>query len=997
MAIGRGKLGVVGLAAFAFLAISQPGCKKDKPEDDRTGKPDVLKVVKDELQRRVDQAAKLDTTADGKVDFPKLPTLKEKNEAFLSDLAKRDPQGHAHFLFRLKEILKIRRKPQNEDDVATDLDVLDLEALFKMLELRDSTVGPDGVVKFPSKEAEQRTSLAELTPDEEMHIKLTKETQRKMGIRAEEPVKVFRVEKDTPVTHRGKTVLAKAGTFVVKVRMAPPADAPKGTKPTLEARRVLIYDGDQLIDSLSKDFAETPDKAPKAPEAYEKFLKLKMPDFSLNNGRDLFKKNRTRYEEICRAEFPELLKPNGMPFDKHIVYYFQWAQANRIPINEDTMRDFFESLLNRRKRVQPEGKPQEEPEKEEPPKTEADKIVDQADDSMQGKPDQDENILSYEDQQRRKAGEAAEYSLRNHGPLFAIIRQAGSFFDPYTYNRLMNNYTTRVGTTVVGKREYLVLSDLGNDLKSPDLPNDIRRAAKPSSFVERINRTTTYNRSSDRALKQALAFSAQNIESREVNPNDFEVHYGDDGSVNGILLKGKLYDPKTFIAPPSTLGNPPNNTVRISFGGINRTIDLQDYFDRYRRLEAERRGQSQVVMFFNTRNNRTEQMRDPNWFTESGDSFYRSIAEEITRGVGSPTAKLLRIGHWLQHNLDYLKEISERNKLTMGTFMDRGGDCEDSYAAYKTLANSLGLGHMVGGVLFEGHVATMINGRHGRTTYDINGEIWTIVETATGEGRGVKPGETPNRNPRAFILPNGEIVKATGSDFIPLKTVAESSLDQQLVLNFDEDREALLKWIQDPKNQPKKENFREDSNIADEAKLHGDILIKSYSNIAKTGKMAVSVSTRYGEAMGKIADLLQKWADFQQAQAEKERAAQVAGEPKLVGEAGKRYLKARRHFYENVESTHKRLMAIMKSCVGKESDSVAISDCHSRMVDVINGSNVVIDFGEMKEEYHGTLKHADGGVGGKVEKDLEQTVKILNELIYGPYNAIKGVLRQHQR
>ena len=51
----------------------------------------------------------------------------------------------------------------------------------------------------------------------------------------------------------------------------------------------------------------------------------------------------------------------------------------------------------------------------------------------------------------------------------------------------------------------------------------------------------------------------------------------------------------------------------------------------------------------------------------------------------------------------------------------------------------------------------------------------------------------------------------------------------------------------------------------------------------------------------------------------------------------------------------------------------------------------------MKQEYHGTLKHADGGVGGKVEKDLEQTVKILNELIYGPYNAIKGVLRQHQR
>ncbi|MDA1060246.1 MAG: hypothetical protein O3B47_00440 [bacterium] len=992
MSIERGNLGLSTLALLATLAVTVPGCKRDKPAEGDSGKPTTIQLVTDDMAGRVDEAIAIDAR-DKEVDFPALPNLRIRNKAFLLSLAQNDPQGHNHFLFRLKEILKIRRKPHDEDDVEIDLDVLDLEALYKMLALRESTVSPDGTVKFPTKEAEQRTSLAELTPDESMYVRLMEKTQEKMGIRSEGPIRVFRLKKDTPVTHNGKTVLAKAGTFVVNVRM---------DQSTTELRRVLIYDGDQLIDSLSKDFTEPAKKAPKAPVAFENFLKIKLPNLSLNNGRDLFKKNRSRYEEICRAEFPELLKPNGMPFDKHIVYYLQWAEANRVPINEDTMREFFTSLLNRRKQTDkeselektPEG---ESPQKEEPPKTKADQIVDQADDSMQGAPDQDENILSYEDTQRRKAGEAAEFSLKAHGPLFAIIRQAGSFFDPYTYNRLMNNFTTRVGTTIVGKKEYLVMRDLSKDLEDENLPNDVRRLVKPSSFVERINRTTTFNKSTDEALKAALAFSAQNIESRKVNPGDFEVHYGEDGRVTAILLKGKLYDPKTFITPPSTLGNPKDNTVRISFGGMTRTIDLQDYFDRYRRLEAERRGQSQMITFFNARDKRTAKMRNPAWFTESGDSFYRGIAEEITAGANSATAKLLKIGQWLQHNLDYINEITERNKLTMGTFMDRGGDCEDSYAAYKTLANSIGLGHMVGGILFKEHVAAMVKGSHGATRYNINGELWTIVETATGEGHSVKPGETPNSNPRAFLMPNGEIVKAANSDFIPLKTVAESALDKQLVSNFDADREALLKWTKDPKNQPKKENMREGSNLADEGKPHGDKLIAGYAAIAKSGEMAEAVSSRYSEALGKIAGLMQKWADFHQKEAEKERAAQVAGEPKLVGEAGKRYIKARRHFHENIDSTYKRLAEILRSCVGKEGNAAAISDCHSRMVDVINSSNLVMDFGEMKEEFHETLIHAGGEMSAELEKDLEKIAQLLNNFIYAPYNAIRDIHLRHQR
>lgn len=980
MSLDRGKLGLPVLAALAFLAAA-PGCKKGT--DDKPKTPSVLQLGQDELAARLKEVARIDFL-DGKDDFDEA-TLSQRNQAFLRALGEKDPVARENFIIRLRAIMKARKTPQDEADAQDDFNLFDLDDLYKWLQKRDAMVKADGTVQFPTKEAEQRTGLGDLTMDDEIWFVATPETLKKMNITADGPLKVFRVDKETEAFMGGKRIKVKPGTFVVKVRLTPPEGAPKEAEPAFVFYRVVVFNGDRIIDSLSQDFTEPVDKkAAKAPEAFEQFLRIKMPEFSLTKGRQLFQQNRKTYEKICHAEYPELLVRDGMPFDKHFVYFIQWTEANRLPINEDSMRAFFEALLNRRQKPPKDA-----------PKDEGDQIVNQADDSLQGRPDQDENILSYEDGRRQKAEQAAEVSLKNHGPLFAIIRQAGSFFDPYTYNRLMNDYTTRVATTVVAQNEYLVIRDIKDDLQDSDLPNDIRKAAKPGTFAQRLNKTTTYNKSTDSALRDALAFSANTIEAGDVRAANFQVQYNPDGTIVAVSLNGQPYSPQTFIAPPSALQNPANNRVTFEFGGLKRTIDLQDYFDRYRALSAQNRGRSQQLIFFNRKTDKTSKMRNPAWFVERGDDFYKGIAEEITRGAGSSTQKVLAIGNWLQYNLDYIPEITERNKLTLGTFMDRGGDCEDSFVAYKTLANSIGLGDFVGGVLFKDHVAAIVKGAHGRTTYEINGEVWTIVETATGEGQNVKPGETNRRNPLAFIMPNGEVVKAAGSDEIPLKIVPENGLDDTLMAKFDAARQTLLDFVKDPKNQPKEENFREDSSIGDEGDPLAKAMVKAYSGIAQTGVMAESVSQRYTEALESWIKLLEAWAEFAQKADEAARAQEVKSEPKLAGEAGQRYLEARRHFFQNVKPTFEKLQEILKSCVGKETSEAAMIDCNDRMVGVINDSGVSIDFEKMKEEFHETLTH-DPKYKAAIEKDLEKVAKVLNKFIYAPLNAILQVLGQHE-
>ena len=67
-------------------------------------------------------------------------------------------------------------------------------------------------------------------------------------------------------------------------------------------------------------------------------------------------------------------------------------------------------------------------------------------------------------------------------------------------------------------------------------------------------------------------------------------------------------------------------------------------------------------------------MRNPNWFIEESDSFYRQVGELITKGQRTPAQKLLAIGNWLQNKLDYIPEeyaeIMHNLKLSNPKMMD---------------------------------------------------------------------------------------------------------------------------------------------------------------------------------------------------------------------------------------------------------------------------------------------------------------------------------------
>ncbi len=990
---------VATLVAAAWLAFAPAGCKKEGCSGTEGRRKSAAEYVMDDFDQRISEAARVDI-ADGGDDLG-IPKLIAKNKAFLLKLERENPQAHQIFIIKLKEILKVHKKKlEDDDDIEAELGVLDLEKLYELFARRDASVTADGTVNFPTPELEQRTSLEDLTPDQEFQFEAkSPKTLQKMGIKVEGAVPIFKVTKDTPAKVGGKMVTVKAGTFVMKVQTSPSGQA--GSEPTYELYKVFVFSGDRIIDSISGGYEGLSQaSAQKAPEAFETFLKVKMPDFQLPQARGIFHQNFGQYEGLLKKEYRELLVKEGVPIDKHFVYYLQWAQSNKIPISETSMRAFFDMLL--KKRSDPSASKTPDPN---------DEIAQKANDSLEGKPDQDENTLSYQDQRSRQRSEQAEVALRAHGPLFALIRVQGSFTDEYTYNRLSGNYTAKVSATVMDRAEYIYIQDITAGLNTKS-PRDILKVAKQNPFGERINRTTTYNQSSDQAFREALAFSESKIGGSNATPNDFQVVYAENGSVQTVLFKGNSYNPSAFIAPPEALnpGNVQNNQTRMNVGGIDMTFDLNEYFDHYRSLEKQNAGMSQRILVYDKQQKIVTRSRNPLWFVEQGGDFYRQIGEIITRGVKSPHQKLLAIGTWLQTRLDYIpEELAEINKTTYGTFMDRGGDCEDSFTAYKTLANAIGLGSYVGAVFFDGHVATIIKGNLGPTTYNIDGEVWTIVETATGEGQTASPGVTPNKHPNFFILPNGKMIPADGSTKIPLKIVPESSIDQQLVKNFNQALHDLEAFMIAPENQPNNQNLDRGVNIAEAGNIPMEKVAATHQAIAENGQMAESISTKFIETIGKFSEFLQKWVEFQDKQASAERRDELRGQPEAVSQSYDKYQKASRAFTQNAQKITQELLGLIESYSGRERDQAAMMELKGKIENILNrpleGNGFIVIEGQrlpysiivvtdiMKHEYHETLKHLSPRVEGAVRKDLEAKIQYLNELIYGPYNTVMEILR----
>lgn len=403
--------------AAAWLAFAPSGCKRAEQETAGSKPKTAVQYVMDDFDQRIETAARVDIADSG--DTFDLPKLIAKNKAFLSRLERENPQAHQVFIIKLKEVLKARKRDlKDDDDVEAELGVLDLEKLYELFALRDTSVAADGIVKFPTPELEQRTSLEGLTPDQEIQFEAkSPKTLQKMGIKVEGAVPIFKVIKDTPAKVGDKIITVKAGTFVMKVQTSPSGQA--GSEPTYELYRVFVFSGDRIIDSISAGYDErSQSSAQKAPDAFENFLKVKMPDFQLPQARSIFHKNFGQYEGLLTKEYRELLVKEGVPLDKHFVYYLQWAQSNKIPISETSMRAFFDMLLKRCSDKSASKTPDQN-----------DEIAQKANDSLEGKIDQDENALSYQDQRSRQRSEQAEVALKAHGPLFALIRVQGNFTD----------------------------------------------------------------------------------------------------------------------------------------------------------------------------------------------------------------------------------------------------------------------------------------------------------------------------------------------------------------------------------------------------------------------------------------------------------------------------------------------------------------------------------------------------------------------------------------
>ena len=373
---------------------------------------------------------------DGKNNFDE-EAIKKKLLDYLAELKKVDPELHQRYILQLSAILKKRKDLKDDDDIGLDNDLLDPPNLKRILEARERSTSVDGKVKFQSKDDEKRLSLADLTPDAEIQFESANPAALdRMGITATGSFPCFRVTKDTEVNFNGKKVTAKKGTFVVKTGEG-------------NLYRVIVLDGDRITDSLSEDFSDADDntKAPNAPNDFEKFLQLKMPDFSANKGRKLFHSNFKGYKTLLTGEYKHLLIKNGVSFEKGFVYYLQWCKEMRVPVSEESMRQYFETFerVQKAKEDKKEGLGSKMSKK-------VKEIFNKATNFNKSGVDEDENRLSYQDERVTDPSQAADIARKKYSTLFAIVRLQGHFFDNFTYNRLSGNYSARVGAAVHGKK-----------------------------------------------------------------------------------------------------------------------------------------------------------------------------------------------------------------------------------------------------------------------------------------------------------------------------------------------------------------------------------------------------------------------------------------------------------------------------------------------------------------------------------------------------------------
>lgn len=967
-----------GAAALALLGLS---C--DRQPEGQVSSPEIVVIrVRNDLERRFQEMTRVDLAANGTDDFDEAGLWKRWSD-FLVRFKQQDPGAHEKFMIQIKVILDKRKKLEADEDVENEMTFLDFNKLYERLNNRNTVVRADGTVQFPSKKDEQKLSLADLTPEEVILFEASRTTQAKMGIRTDKPFQCVRLKKNTTLKSGDKTVTVKAGDFVVQ---------------TVEGDwiRVYVHNGDRIMDSLSDPFEESDQlKSQAAPPDFEEALELRLTDFSKGKGRTLFHRHFPGYKRLITTDYRALLVREGISLEKHFVYFIQWAQENQLPPSEEAMQLFFENLL-KQKQIEKQTKAVEEEKEKESPGfwRRTGDTIDQAWDSLMGRGDPEDHQLSYQDQQARATTEAAEVLRRNHGSLFGVIRLQGSFFDHYTYNRLTGNYNTRVWSKGLKGQEYLVMQDIALGL-AKDTPRDIQKSAKPSSFAERLNTVTTYTRADDSELKKDLAFS-ESEEEGAASPQDFHVTYTPEGRIATITFKGKSYNPSLMLVHPERLRAILGGKVTLNVGGIPVIINLEDYFSHYRKLERDHAHLSQNAVLYDMQEGKTLQIRNVMWFVEEGGEPYKSVAERVTADASTPEEKLLALAQFVQREFEYMTEWGEVNKLTLATFMDKGGDCEDSFTTLKTLANAIGLGDRVGAVFFHEHVAPLLRGNFGPTRYKVEEEEWTIVETATPKGVVVRPGITDKKEPRFYMLSNGRTVSATGR-FIPLELVPLNSLDENLVGQFNKaiaDAEAFLNA---PGNQPSFENLSRKDEVLKAFEELAEAIKIAYSAIAQTGKMADMINQKRSSLAKKAGQFGEQWGKLLEQERDNMRKLELKDAPEQFRASLQEYDKWDTVLFRNLKPAFDAIFAAIERYKHRPSTVAVFQQLEQEVVGVINDHQVYFALTVMQTQYQETLKYLPEAQRKIVEADLSKKEKLVQEFILDPYNEVIRVLKQLRR
>lgn len=468
-------------------------------------------------------------------------------------------------------------------------------------------------------------------------------------------------------------------------------------------------------------------------------------------------------------------------------------------------------------------------------------------------PENSPNILRFQQPFFAQKPALPDFPYKNYGPLVDVLRLQGIFFDQYTYNRITGQYGARFFSTIKNGKEYIVIDDITPDLQKKTTPKDIREKGKSLSFAERVNAVTTYRKADDDTFRKVLAQSENLLHNGVTTAENFQVEYGAEGVVSSVMLHGALYNPTQLFVPPEGLKEGTTTEVSVERGNFKFKVPLKDYFDSYRALE--KRAQKPYIYYYDNEKGALSEVTNEMWFTEDAAPLYTELAQRITAAHATPTSKLIALAYWIQNNFDYFEQI-DIHKTARSVFIDGGGDCKGFFVTFKTLANAVGLGHLIGGVVFEGHIAPVIKTNEG-TQYQFGGEKWTVLEVATGRNT-LQLGIGGKEDPKLFFLPDGTPIAATPT-VTQLQMVGLSEIDQQLYAQFSKDVIAVTMYVENPNNLPAEDSLM----IAGLAFYELEPLVThvhaSYIEILRHGKIAGPILQSWALLGKKTDSFIKKW------------------------------------------------------------------------------------------------------------------------------------------